>query len=400
MIKKAILASLIVFGLLIWLAASVSAFSGAEITQAVTYVFGEELTFTLSCPTSEQLEQAWLFIRPDGMGIANFNIELDGSDEYRFEITPTQLLLKPFSTVTYWYELEFENGTEVVTDEVSFDYIDNRVDWQHTANGQFDLYWQTGNHDFGAAALNIAQQAWENLASIYDSLPATPILVYLYPNSADLQEALALGEMNWVAGHADPELNVVLTSVSPGPEQRLEMQRQIPHELAHLFAYASLQDGYAQQPRWLLEGLASMAEATQNEMYTQALAEAVNTNQLMALEDLCTDFPVNGPEVYLAYAQSLSFTSYLQNEYGFVQLRELMDAYSEGLTCNAGFQRTYNMSLTQAQADWQQAVFGTRGITMVWQALSPILLLLVLLGLLPLAITLIRKHKAEKSGHE
>ncbi len=400
MIKKAILASFLVFAVLIWLTASVSAFSGVEVTQAATYVFGETLTFTLSCPGAEQLEQAWLFIRPAGMGIANFNIELDGSNEYRFEITPTQLLLKPFSTVTYWYELEFEDGSEVVTDEVSFDYIDNRVEWQHTANAQFDLYWQTGSHDFGAAALNIAQQAWESLAPTYDRSPAIPIRVYLYPNSTDLQEALALGEMNWVAGHADPQLNVILTSVSPGPEQRLEMQRQIPHELAHLFAYASLQDGYSQQPRWLLEGLASMAEATQNDRYTQALDEAVDANQLISIEDLCTDFPVNGSDVYLAYAQSLSFTSYLQDEYGIVKLWELMSAYGEGLSCTAGFQRTYNLSLAQAQADWQQAVFGTKGISMVWQVFRPILVLLVLLGVLPLAITLIRKYHAEQNSRE
>lgn len=398
--KKTIPVSLILCVLLIWLAVPISASYDPVIEQDVTFVFGETVTFSLNLGGAEEPESTWLFIHPRDQGIANFQLEIQSAGENMFVLTPEKLLLKPFSAVAYWYELEYADGTEFVTDEETFYYVDNRVEWQHTGNDHFELYWQEGNHDFGAAALNIAQQAWDDLESQYKNSPETPVIAYLYPGKTELQEALALGNMNWVAGHADPQLNAVLISIAPGPEQRLEMQRQIPHELAHLFTYATLEGGYTNQPRWLLEGLASMAEAAENEDYTEALATAVRTNTLVAMEDLGNDFPSDTDEVYLAYAQSLSFTQYLQNEYGQAKLQELMAAYGEGMAFSAGFQRTYGVSLAHAQAHWQQDVFGTRAAAMVWQTLAPTLGLLFLLAVVPFAVTFFRKYFGKHSPHD
>jgi hypothetical protein len=370
------------------------------IAQDVTYVFGEELEFIITLAGEENPETTWLFIQPKGMGIANFTIDIQETGENHFLVSPSEILLKPFSKVTYWYQLEYPDGSEVVTEEDVFFYVDNRVEWQHISNEQFDLYWQEGNHDFGLAALNIAETAWSDLRSDFLNAPESPLIVYIYPSSSELQRALQLGQMQWVAGHADPQLNAILISIAPGPEQRLEMQRQIPHELAHIFTYASLADGYINQPRWLLEGLASMAEATENQEYTQALMDAAQGNSLIPIESLCDAFPSEIRSVILAYAQSLSFTEYLQTEYGQNQLKELMSAYGEGITCEAGFRRIYGVSIAQAQADWQQAVFGTQRVMLIWQAFRPYLLLLVVLGVIPFTVTILRRKYSKPESHE
>ena len=314
--KKTIPVSFILCLLLVWLAVPVSARYELVIDQEVSFVFGESLTFSLILDEEEAPESIWLYLQPRGQGIANFQLEVQSINENTFVLTPEQVLLKPFTPVAYWYELEYSDGSEIVTDEETFYYVDNRVEWQYTGNDHFDVFWQEGNHDFGAAALNIAQRAWEDLEPQYTNTPEAPVIVYLYPTSDELQEALSLGNMIWVAGHADPQLNAILTSIAPGPEQRMEMQRQLPHELAHLFTYATLEDGYMNQPRWLLEGLASMAEVAENEDYTEALDSAVRTNALLSMEELGDEFPTDTEDVYLAYAQSLSFTQYLQKNYG------------------------------------------------------------------------------------
>jgi len=363
-----------------------------EIDQEVTYRFAEELEFHLEITGEAMPEEIWLFVQPMGLGIATFKVEPAATGSSTFTVTPAQLLLKPFSTVSYWYQLIYSDASEIFTEETVFYYVDNRVEWQHLSSSQFEVFWQEGDRSFGTAALTIAQQAWEDLAADFSSVPATPMLVYLYPTSQDLQEALALGNMTWVAGHADPAVNAVLVSVSPGPEQRLEMLREIPHELAHIFTYISLQDGYEQQPFWLLEGLASLAELTENENYSQALTEAANTNSLQPFESLCGRFPSEQEAIVLAYAQSQSFTAYLQSEYGQDKLQDLMEAYGEGLSCTAGFNRTYGISLSHAQADWQQAVFGSSAILLGWQALAPYLLLLAVFGGVPLVVTVLHRN--------
>ena len=399
--KKLLLANLFLVFLLASNPLPVSDIAASpEIEQDVNYRFGEVLEFHLEITGEEMPEETWLFVQPLGLGIATFRLDIDSDGSTTFLVTPSQLLLKPFSTVRYWYQLISSDGSEIFTEEAVFYYVDNRVDWQHLSDGQFDVFWQKGSREFGTSALTIAQQAWEQLASQYSSEPPTPILVYIYPTSLDLQEALALGNMTWVAGHADPLINAVLISVSPGPEQRLELQREIPHELAHIFTFASLADGYDHQPLWLLEGLASLAEMAQNAEYSQTLIEAADNNSLLSFESLCDRFPTEKAEIVLAYAQSQSFTEYLQSEYGQAQLQTLMEAYGEGLSCTAGFSRTYGISLSHAQGDWQRAVFGTNAIRMGWLALQPYLLLLLLFGGAPLLVTILHRNlgKGKQDG--
>lgn len=398
--KKLLLTGLISTILLGVMFSVVSADTAAlDIQQSVSYVFGEELVFSLDVAGDQLPQDAWLFIQPAGMGIANFKVLVEEGGT-SFVVTPSQLLLKPFSSVSYWFQLVYADGTEIVTDEEQFHYVDNSVEWQHTGNDRFNVYWQEGSLDFGAGALAVAQQAWDTASIESTQSPRTPLRIYIYSTSTGLQEALLLGNMPWVAGHADPQVNAILISISPGPEQRLEMQRQIPHELSHLFLYAVLQDGYADQPAWLLEGVASMAEISGNEEYSQALTKAAASNSLLSIDSLCTAFPAEEPDIYLAYAQSMAFTEYLRAEYGHSKLQDLMAAYSEGYSCTAGFSHVYSISLAQAQAEWQREEFGTQASVLIWQAIAPYLLLLLVLGVLPLAVTMLRRYRAERADSE
>ena len=67
-----------------------------------------------------------------------------------------------------------------------------------------------------------------------------------------------------MAGHAAPDLGVVLISIPAGPDEGLEMQRQIPHELMHLAQYEVIGENFTNQPYWLIEGMASEAELYPN----------------------------------------------------------------------------------------------------------------------------------------
>ena len=395
--RKIMMLSILFASLFFFFVAPVSAETDISvITQDVSYAFGEDVEFSITLSDAEELQNAWLFVQPQGLGIANFLVEFEESGESIFHLTPAQLMLQPFSKVVYWYQLDFRDGSSVVTDAQEFSYTDNRFDWQHIGNGHFTLFWQQGNQDFGLAALNIAQQSWESLVPNYQAAPSEVIQVYIYPTGEDLQEAMQLGQMPWVAGHADPQLNVILVSIAPGPEQRLEMQRQIPHELAHLFTYASLQDKYLKQPVWLLEGLASLAELSENSDYTQALADANLTSAFLSMESLCDAFPSDEKDIYLAYAQSLSFTAYLRSEYGQTKLDALMDAYGEGLNYAAGFNQVYGISLAQAQIAWEKDTFGMNAASLVWEALNPYLFLLAILGVLPLIVLMVYRHFGKK----
>ena len=362
---------------------------------SVTYQFGEQIEFELSVESMQGVEAIWLFVQPVGMGIANFSVALEETGLHVIAIKPEQLLLRPYSDVDYWFQIEFTDEPSTKTDTNRFRYLDNRYEWRRIQSNQFELYWLSGNDDFGLAALNTAQQAWLQLAEQFSEEPNTPVMIYLYPDAEALQSALDITNLDWVAGHADPQINAMLLSIAPSPDQRLEMQRQIPHELAHLFVFAQTGQGYRYQPVWLLEGLATSVELAEKEEYATELSRAADRKEFIAMADLCQTFPQQSDQVYLAYAQSASFMDYLQEEYGHAQLRGLMEKYAEGVSCEAGFLQTYGMSLSKAQAQWQKDTFRTTVLSSFAVNMGPYAILLMILAGLPWLAGRLQKPREE-----
>jgi hypothetical protein len=370
-----------------------------EAETSVTYQFGEQIEFQFSVDSMENIDAIWLFVQPVGMGIANFSVPLEETGLHVIAIKPEQLLLRPYSDVDYWYQIEFADEPSIKTDTNRFRYLDNRYDWRRIQSNQFELYWLSGNEDFGLAALNTAQQAWLQLAERFSEEPNTPVMIYLYPDADALQSALDLTDLDWVAGHVDPHINAILLSIAPSPDQRLEMQRQIPHELAHLFVYAQTGPGYSYQPVWLMEGLASGAELADNEGYSAALSLAADRKEFILMADLCQSFPQQTEQVYLAYAQSASFAEYLQNEFGHAQLHALMGKYAEGVSCESGFLQTYGMSLSKAQTQWQKDTFRATLLSAFAVNMGPYVILLTILMGLPWLAGRLQRPKQEDGSH-
>ena len=53
---------------------------------------------------------------------------------------------------------------------------------------------------------------------------------------------------------------VVFLSIAPGSRHKVLMQKQIPHELAHVLLYRYVGENYNRLPLWLLEGSSSIAD--------------------------------------------------------------------------------------------------------------------------------------------
>jgi hypothetical protein len=177
--------------------------------------------------------------------------------------------------------------------------------------------------------------------------------------------------------------------VPEGPGEKLELERQIPHEITHILQYQLMGANYRNAPLWLLEGTASLAELYPNPDYERVLERAVETESLIKIEALCDAFPQEASSAFLAYAQSESFTRYLYTNYGSSGLKSLMMNYENGLGCSEGFSGTFKTSLTQEEYTWQQQL-GIHTGSLVLKNIAPYFLVLVLV-MLPITIGSIRK---------
>jgi hypothetical protein len=224
--------------------------------------------------------------------------------------------------------------------------------------------------------------------------PPAPVRLYAYTSASDLQTALQMTSQPWVSGHASPELGIILVSIPAGPEKTLELERQIPHEIMHLIQYQVMGSSYTQQPVWLVEGMASLAELYPNPEYSRVLDTTAKNQQLLPFSSLCTSFPREANGAFQAYAQSESFVRFIQRKYGLSGLRNLMAQYQNGMGCEEGVSAALGVSLNQLEYRWQQEALGVNVSGLVLSNLSPYLILGFLL-LASGALVLIPRHTAK-----
>jgi hypothetical protein len=393
------------------LIAALTQFSGAqaqapsriEVTEVnAAPVFGQQITFTARIQSSIQIIQVSLLFHEARENITRVEtLQLDADGRTSLVYDASQNVFPPFSNIVFWYQATFIDGAIETSGVYYVSYNDDRFPWRDVAAGPVKVHWYDGDDAFARSALDAAGTG---LLQINEIVPLTldaPIDIYIYSAIEDLQGALTLGGEKWVGGHADPELGVVMVAIPPGDLQSIEMETEIPHELAHVMVYRSLGDGYKNLPAWLIEGLAAMVEQYPNAEYAQALRLASQNTSLIPFSDLCDSFPPDTGRAFLAYAQSQSFVRYLRETYGTTSLKTLTSQYADGLECEIGATRALGVPLNQLDTHWRETVLGQNVFGVAIRNLSPYVTIMALILLVPLwgAIDMLRARiKRERAS--
>ena len=360
--------------------------SGIAVTDAgMSVEFGQQITFQARIQSPAPIVNATIVFTDNFDEIPRrFPVELgeNGAVAYRYDVV--QNVLRPFVTITYWFDVTLSNGQTFRSPNFSDQYIDNRFVWQQRNDERLQVHWYEGDDAFGDMLLDTGRRGLNTINDLIPTQVVAPVDVYIYANPSDLQSALYLGGEKWQGGHANPKLGVVMLSVSLGPGQGIEMETLIPHELAHVMLYRNLGEGYASLPVWLSEGIASLAELYPNPDYDQALSIASQNGSLLSIEELCETFPLDASRAYLAYAESQSFVRFLRDTYGAPSLVSLTSAYADGLNCDQGVVRTLGASLVSLDTRWRETVLGQNVVGVFLRNMLPYLGLFVFMLLIPL----------------
>lgn len=365
-----------------------------------SYQFGEQITFVATIKSSIPVQAASIVIFHNSA--SNSEVEPlvmtpDGRTEFRWDTR--QKNLRPFSTIQWTYQITLSDGSTLQTETFSVPYEDNRFAWQTLATDLLRVHWYQGDANFGQAALEAAQAGLESIHAVVPVDLTQPIEIFVYTNAGDLRGTLLPGDEDWVAGHADPVLGIVMVAIEPGAEQRILMEQRIPHELMHILLYRSIGEGYNKLPAWLREGLATLVELYPNADYDRVLTDASAHNDLIPLVDLCGSFPMDSGQAFLAYAESRSFTNYLQDTYGSAGLMSLAKTYAGGVECERGPLLALGSSLPDLEVKWQSSVLGQDRLLSLWQNTLPYLVLLCLVLIIPLG-GIVSTLRRKGSRHE
>jgi hypothetical protein len=362
-----------------------------------TYTFGSQINFQGNLLEQQAVRKSSLYISARGQDIQIFPVSINQDGTWNLTIPLEQNTLRPFTRVYYWYKLVLNDGTDYTSPSFWFDYIDNRFTWQTLENNLFRIHWIEGDSAFGQSVLDVAQAGFNASQGLLPvALPASPVDIYVYSHAKDLQKALEMGGMPWVTGHASPDLGVVLVSLPKGPDQRLQMEQQVPHELFHILVYQMVGSAYARLPAWLVEGLASVVELYPNSDYSHTLQIARQNGTLIPIASLCQSFPRDASNAFLAYAESESFVRFISKRYGVTGIQSMIQNYQYGMGCSEGASASVGSPLNTLDFRWRQEVLGVDTASLAFDRLSPYLLAGVLV-LIPGLITGFYFHR--KNGN-
>ena len=355
------------------------------------YQFGDHILFKARLQSDQAVESAFLFAGEKGgtrtfVEAAKVKALGEGIYELEYDFDLAEHPLRAFTPVEFRFEVKPVGGGVTSSAIEQLEYTDNRFAWQQLEEKPFRVYWYEGGLAFGQEVLDVAQASLKKAQNM--AIVATPELVriYVYPNSADMQETLSLASRDGTAGHADPDLGVVVVSLPSGPEQQLLTEQRLPHELMHVLLYQLSGPGYASLPAWLNEGLASAAELFPNPEYQVLLERAYQNGGLLPISSLCKFFPNDAPSALLAYAESQSFVSYLFNAFGRNGLQSLIAQYADQLDCEKGAAGALGVSLEELEIGWRAERFGENLTRQAILKLLPWLVLLVAALIAPLAL--------------
>jgi hypothetical protein len=360
------------------------------------YSFGESISFKAFLHSTGGVDQVVLYLQPsDQNDLQVFPVALDSVGNLSTEIDPAEYSLPAFDDIRYWYQVNSTSGETYQSPVYSFTYLDNRYPWRTLSGEPFTVHWYAGDLSFGEEVLNVTLAGATTIQDLLEVFFPENLDMYVYENT---QAASPSADQYWIAGHASPIQGVILVTLPPGPDQRLEMERQIPHELMHVALSYTDSHAYANYPVWFNEGLASLVELYPNPDYPVLIDNAFEAGELLPISSLCEFFPSDTQLALLAYAESASFTRFLYDQFGKTGFNRMMAAYASGMNCEQGIEEALGSSLESLDESWRRTSFTSVTLGIAFQELLPwlILLLIVLAGPLILVVVMLRKRPARK----
>jgi len=212
-----------------------------------------------------------------------------------------------------------------------------------------------GREDTEAArlVLNALEDAYRRVGARFAYYPLERLEVVLYPDETFRE---VTGSPHWSGGIYDGRIKLPIGGLARGNER---LARTVRHEYAHA-AIVTLSHGKA--PVWLNEGLAQVAEETEDLGRTNRLRMALDDGSLIALDQLEGGFThFDRDQASLAYAQAYFAAKYLLDQKGGYNVRRLLEAMATAADVDAAFRQALGLPYAEFERHWMAALQRTTG---------------------------------------
>jgi len=245
------------------------------------------------------------------------------------EITGGDNFHPPGTPVEYFWYIQDTTNHLFSSAAQDFTTIDTRFSWQHLSEGLLQVNWYNRPLDFGQLLLKDANDNITRISSEDGGGLLHPINLWAYANNQDFHGALAPGAYEWVGGEAHPLLHEAFISVIDSNDDTLI--RDMPHELTHLVFHQLVAQGPF-PPTWFDEGLAVYNQLFHEPEMRARFDQALRDHSLIRLNQISDQFPADGDQAYLAYAQSWDLIGYMYSTFGQAKMVQLIKQMNNSQT--------------------------------------------------------------------
>lgn len=367
----------------------------------IVYEFNTEITIQLIPDNNSDINAVTLFLQNSDQQIPQIIEMTREKANFIAKFSPQRYNIQPFSYINYWFTLEYNDNHTETTNTEAFYYYDNRIDWRKLEYGDFRIYWSEDNRDIAQKVLESAQQTVSNISNFLYINDIEPINIFIYMGDTDIfNHAIFTANDDVVAASTVLSSRSIIMHIPEGPDKYLEVQRQTPHEIAHILLADYLGEQYKTAPKWLHEGFASYNELLPNPDYPIILSDAYENDFLIPISQLCASFPLEENNFLLSYAESYDLVKFIIQQYGTDGLKSLIDAYRSTADCEKGVETALGLNLNQLNQQWVTHTFGKQPFTSsldVENASWVILLGIVILPIILSGISMIKKAHSKEA---
>ena len=323
--------------------------------------FPDQITFSLDCESEEEMTKVVLEYGTDSRSIVSevsrvepeYAVGKQVKTSWVWDMRKTGSL--PSGASIWWrWRITHEDDSVFTTPRKTVIYLDDRYDWQMLETKEMNFYW----HGIGTDLINeFSEDVATKLSRIELGITIPEERkpeIFIYPSADELRSAVLFSQ-EWTGALAFPSYNIVLIPVT---YSNLDWaKRTLAHEVTHLIVGDFLFGPFGEIPTWLNEGLAQYAEGEMDEYLLDILNQAINNDELISVKSLNSSFPTSPQKAYLAYAQSASLVNYLIDDYGWDKMKDLLEEFKEGSTCDKALQTVYSFDTDRLEERWRNQFY-------------------------------------------
>jgi len=267
--------------------------------------------------------------------------------------------LPPGTTVWWHWQVTDSGGTQFTSPNKTILWLDSLHPWQDITGGNINLHYYSGGASFGQQLHDAAAQALVRLSQDVGVSTDSPVDIYIYADSTDLQDAILFAP-TWVGGQAFPENNIVIIGI---PTDQLDWGKSTEaHELTHVLVGHLTFSCLGFIPTWLNEGLAMYGEGGVQAAEQAQFDQAKTANQLPSLRSLTGEFSAEATRATLSYSEAYSVVDFMIKTYSRDKMTALLLDLRDGQTTDQALQAVYGFNTDGLENAWRTSI-GAKPLT-------------------------------------